>query len=191
MIKALIFDCFGVLYWDDLNRIYNLVGEDNFQALNDLIHAFDHGYIVSQDFLAQIAALAGVEATDVAKAMQDKQSPNQALMDRLVELRQTYKVGLLSNMGSDTFDSVFNEQQRRDMFDDVLISSEVGLIKPSRDLYELALERLGVAADETVFIDDRMANVEGAAVLGMHTILFTSNKQFEVEFGRIVERSRA
>lgn len=191
MIKALIFDCFGVLYWDDLNRIYNLVGEDNFRALNDLIHAFDHGYITSQDFLSQIAALAGVSTDNVAKAMQDKQSPNQALMERVTELNQTYKIGLLSNMGSDTLDSVFSEQQRKEMFDDVLISSEVGLIKPSRDLYELALERLGVAPDEAVFIDDRMANVEGATVLGMHTILFTSNKQFETEFGRIVEQARA
>lgn len=191
MIKALIFDCFGVLYWDDLNRMYNLVGEHHFQALNDLIHAFDHGYITSQDFLSQIAALAGVTVEEVAKTMQDKQAPNRALIDRVVELRQSYKVGLLSNMGSDTLDSVFNEQQRRDMFDDVLISSEVGLIKPSRDLYELALERLGVAADEAVFIDDRMANVEGATVLGMHTILFTSNRQFETEFGRIVEQARA
>jgi len=191
MVKALIFDCFGVLYWDDLNRMYDLVGIDNTQNLNDLIHACDHGYISGQDFLEQVAALAGKTTEETAATMRDKQSPNVTLMNRVKELKASYKIGLLSNMGYDTLGSVFSEQQRSDMFNDVLISSDVGLIKPSRDLYELALERLGVAADEVIFIDDRLPNVEGAEQLGMKTILFTTNKHFEQELSRILEAQRA
>ncbi len=191
MIKALIFDCFGVLYWDDLNRMYDLVGAENAQNLNDLMHACDHGYITAQDFLDQVAALAGKTVDEVASTMRDKQSPNKALMNRVKELKANYKIGLLSNMGYDTLDAVFNEQQRKDMFDDVLISSDVGLIKPSRDLYELALERLGVGPDEVIFIDDRLPNVEGAMQLGMKTILFTTNKHFEQELARILEAESA
>jgi len=191
MVKALIFDCFGVLYWDDLNRMYDLVGVNNTQSLNDLMHACDHGYITGRDFLEQVAALAGKTTEQVAVTMRDKQSPNEALMSRVKELKASYKIGLLSNMGYDTLDEVFSEKQRKDMFDDVLISSDVGLIKPSRDLYELALERLGVAADEVIFIDDRLPNVEGAEQLGMKTILFTTNKQFEQELARILEAERA
>lgn len=191
MIKALIFDCFGVLYWDDLNRMYDLVGVDNRQDFNDLMHACDHGYITSQDFLEQVAALAGKTTDEVAATIRDKQSPNETLMERVKELKASYKIGLLSNMGYDTLDEVFSESQRKDMFDDVLISSDVGLIKPSSDLYELALERLGVAPDEVIFIDDRLPNVEGAAQLGMKTILFTTNKHFEQELERILEGERA
>lgn len=191
MIKALIFDCFGVLYWDDLNRMYNLVGADNAQNLTDIIHACDHGYISGQNFLEQVSELAGISTDAVAAAVRDKQSPNETLMNRVKELRSEYKIGLLSNMGYDTLSEVFDEGQRKDMFDDVLISGEVGLIKPSRDLYELALERLGVAADEAIFIDDRLANIEGAQQLGMKTILFTTNKHFEEELTAILEANRA
>ncbi len=191
MIKALIFDCFGVLYWDDINRLYNIVGFDKTQSLNDLIHACDHGYISGQDFLEQVSALAETSQDKIAAVMHDKQSANKVLMERVKELKPNYKIGLLSNMGYDTLDAVFNESQRKEMFDDVLISSDVGLIKPSRDLYELALERLAVAADEVIFIDDRLPNIEGAQLLGMNTILFTTNKQFEQEFSRILEIERA
>lgn len=191
MIKALIFDCFGVLYWDDINRLYNIVGFDKTQSLNDLIHACDHGYISGQDFLEQVSALAETSQDKIAAVMHDKQSANKVLMERVKELKPNYKIGLLSNMGYDTLDAVFDESQRKEMFDDVLISSEVGLIKPSRDLYELALERLAVAADEVIFIDDRLPNIEGAQLLGMNTILFTTNKQFEQEFSRILEIERA
>jgi glucose-1-phosphatase len=191
MIKALIFDCFGVLYWDDLNRMYDLVGVDNFQNLNDIMHACDHGYISGQDFLDQVSELAGISTEAVASVMRDKQSPNTALMNRVKELKAEYKIGLLSNMGYDTLKDVFSERQQQEMFDDVLISSEVGLIKPSQDLYELALERLGVAPDEAIFIDDRLPNIEGAQQLGMKTILFTTNKQFEQNLERTLQESRA
>ena len=191
MVKALIFDCFGVLYWDDINQFYNLVGLDKTQSLNDLMHACDHGYISGQDFLEQVADLAGVSTQEVAAVIRNKQSPNEVLMERVKELKSIYKIGLLSNMGYDTLDEVFSESQRKAMFDDVLISSEVGLIKPSRDLYELALERLGVPADEVIFIDDRLPNVEGAQQLGMKTILFTTNKQFDQELTRLLEGESA
>ncbi len=66
MIQALVFDCFGVLYWDDLNRLYNLVSPDKFQDLNDIMHACDHGYISKNDFLNQVAALSGISVDAVA-----------------------------------------------------------------------------------------------------------------------------
>lgn len=55
------------------------------------------------------------------------------------------------------------------------------MMKPSRDIYELTSEKLGVPADETIFIDDRPANTDGAERTGLKTILFTTNQQFETE----------
>lgn len=191
MVKALVFDCFGVLYWDDLNRLYDFVGHDNAQALNDLIHAADHGYISGQDFFEQVADIAKTSTAEVAAVVRDKQSPNHQLMERIKELKQSYKIGLLSNMGYDTLADVFSEELRQELFDDVLISGDVGLIKPSRDLYELALERLGVAPEEVIFIDDRLPNIEGASRLGMKTILFATNHQFEKELAQLLEAERA
>lgn len=185
MIKALIFDCFGVLYWDDLNRLYNLVHPDQFQDLKDLMHACDHGYMGRQDFLESVAELAGISVEAVAAVMHDKHRRNEPLIARAKELKAKYKIGMISNMGYDILKDLFSEQERAELFDDMVISSEVGLIKPSWDIFELALERLGVAADETVFIDDQPANVDGADRVGMKTILFTTNAQFETELAAI------
>ncbi len=185
MIKALIFDCFGVLYWDDLNRLYNLVHPDQFQDLKDLMHACDHGYMGRQDFLESVAELAGISVDAVAAVMHDKHRRNEPLIARAKELKAKYKIGMISNMGYDMLKDLFNEQERDELFDDMVVSSEVGLIKPSWDIFELALERLGVAADEAVFIDDQPANVDGAERVGMRTILFTTNAQFETELAAI------
>lgn len=185
MIQALVFDCFGVLYWDDLNRLNNLVSPDKFQDLNDIIHACDYGYITRPDFLAQTAALAGISVEAVQAVMHDKQRRNEPMIERVRQLRKNYKIALLSNMGPETLDGVFSEQERAELFDEVIISSEVGMIKPSLDIFELTLERLGVPADETVFIDDRPTNVDGAERIGIKTILFSTNKQFEVELSEL------
>ncbi len=187
MTKALIFDCFGVLYWDDLNRLYNLVSPDKFQDLNDIMHACDHGYISQADFLVQVSALAGISVDAVAAVMHDKHRRNEHIITRVRELRTSYKIGLLTNMGPGTLDEIFDEKEREELFDVVVVSSEVGMIKPSRDIFELTSERLGVPADETIFIDDRPVNTDGAGRTGMKTILFTTNKAFELELAALTE----
>lgn len=181
MIKAIVFDCFGVLYWDDLNRLYNLVSPDKFQDLNDVMHACDHGYISKQDFLNQVAALAGISEAAVAVVMRDKHQRNESMIERVKQLKGSYKTALLSNMGPETLDDIFAPEERSAMFDEVVISSEVGMIKPSKDIFLHALEQLGTPADETLFVDDRPANVEGAERVGMKTILFATNGEFERE----------
>lgn len=191
MIQALIFDCFGVLYWDDLNRLYNLVSPDKFEDLNDIVHACDHGYITKQDFLNQVSDLAGISVEAVTAVMHDKHRRNEPMIERVRQLRKDYKIGLLTNMGPGTLDDVFDEAERAELFDVVVVSSDVGLIKPSRDIFELTSEKLGVPADETVFVDDRPVNTDGAERTGMKTILFTTNERFEVELAALTETANA
>lgn len=191
MIRTLIFDCFGVLYWDDLNRLYNLVSAAKIQDLNDVMHACDHGYISKQDFLNQVADLAGISVEAVTAVMHDKHRRNEDMIRRVRELKQDYKIGLLSNMGPDTLEEIFPAKERSELFDSVVISSEVGMIKPSRDIFELALEHIGTPADETVFIDDRPVNTDGAERVGMRTILFTTNAQFETELSALTKTGDA
>lgn len=60
-----------------------------------------------------------------------------------------------------------------DRFRDILVSGEVGLVKPDPAIYALAIERFGVVAADCVFIDDRAENVAGAVAAGMTGIVFT------------------
>lgn len=54
-----------------------------------------------------------------------------------------------------------------DRFRDILVSGEVGLIKPDPAIYRLALERFGLAAESALFVDDRQDNVIAAEAMGM------------------------
>jgi 2-haloacid dehalogenase len=58
-------------------------------------------------------------------------------------------------------------------FRDIVVSGEEKLLKPDPALYFLALHRFGLQPHETLFVDDRKINVEGAEAVGMHAHLFT------------------
>lgn len=62
-----------------------------------------------------------------------------------------------------------------DLFHHVIDSSEVGLRKPDLKIFELALERMGAAAENTVFLDDFQGNLDAAAQLGIRGILVESD----------------
>ncbi len=71
-------------------------------------------------------------------------------------------------------------------FDDVIVSSEVKLIKPDPAIYRLTLERIGCRAEECVFVDDSLPNIEVARQLGFHAIHFRSPEQLQVELERLL-----
>jgi len=59
-------------------------------------------------------------------------------------------------------------------FDPMLFSFQLGVLKPSPDAFAMALARLEVLADQVLFIDDTLANVEGARAAGIEAVHFTS-----------------
>lgn len=191
MIKALIFDCFGVLYRDNLSMLYDVVPEAKHLELRDIIHATDHGLISRQEYFEKIAELSGKLPEDI-RAIELKQFVrNEQLIAVAKSYRGRYKVGLLSNIGDETMDRLFPEPERAELFDAFVFSSEVGLIKPSAEIFEIAASRLGFSPDECVMIDDIPDNVEGARMTGMHGVLFTSNRQLEIDLGQLLEGQSA
>ena len=68
--------------------------------------------------------------------------------------------------------SFWEEIQGHELFEDVVISAEVGLVKPQPEIFRLACERFGISAGESVFIDDTPANAEAAYYVGMRAVVF-------------------
>jgi putative hydrolase of the HAD superfamily len=77
---------------------------------------------------------------------------------------------ILSNTSAIHMDFIFERYPFMHTFEGYILSHEVGLLKPDRRIYEVTLERFGLTASETVFIDDILANVEGAEAVGIHGI---------------------
>ena len=69
-------------------------------------------------------------------------------------------------------------------FDPVLISCELGLLKPSREIFEAALARLGEPAANVLFVDDIEANVLGARACGIEAVQFTSAEALRADLVR-------
>jgi len=61
----------------------------------------------------------------------------------------------------------------------MVVSWELGVLKPDARIYRIALERLGVPAGEALFVDDRPENVAGAEAVGMRGLVFTGDASVE------------
>jgi len=68
-----------------------------------------------------------------------------------------------------------------DLFDDIVVSGEVGLMKPSPEMFNLLLARHHLKPEETVFIDDTVRHVEGARRIGMNAVHYESSRRLREE----------
>ena len=93
------------------------------------------------------------------------------IVEFLRSLRPRYFVGLISNAWPDLRDYIA-KQGFDDTFDHMVISGEVGVMKPEALIYQIALEQAGVSPNEAVFVDDFAENIEGCQAVGMHGIHF-------------------
>ncbi|MCP9946653.1 HAD family phosphatase [Streptomyces somaliensis] len=140
------------------------------------IHRLETGELAIGDFEELLAAeLVTVDSRPLpAAGILDRlfagMRVDPAMPALVAELRELgIRVGLLSNSWGNTYPRAKLEA----LFDDIVISGEVGLRKPNADIYRLALERLGVTAERTVFVDDAVPNVDGARALGLGGVLHT------------------
>ncbi len=82
------------------------------------------------------------------------------------------RTAILSNGVPEIMARVARERPLGEVFDAVIVSCEVGCAKPDRAIFALTLERLGVSAAESLFVDDRLENVEAARQYGLQTLHF-------------------
>jgi len=110
-----------------------------------------------------------------AKSFQDEFFGGDVIDHSLVEfirsLRGSVHTGLISNAWSGLREFITKEKMI-DIFDTVIISAEIGTVKPSARIYEIALEQAKVSANDAVFVDDMNINVEASEEIGMQGILF-------------------
>jgi putative hydrolase of the HAD superfamily len=98
---------------------------------------------------------------------------DEVMWDWIAQLRAAGKrVAILSNMPRDLGEALKSTTDRFQYFDHVTLSYEVRATKPEPAIYEHCLEGLGLPAKETLFLDDRIANIQGAEMLGIDSIEF-------------------
>ena len=108
-----------------------------------------------------------------------------ATCDLLRRLHARYLLYLLSDTNEIHFGYVRETVGILRVFREFIVSYQVGAMKPDPRIYGEALHRSGLPATACVFVDDRPANVEGAARVGMHALLFQSAEQCAAELTRL------
>ena len=103
----------------------------------------------------------------------------------LEELKNAgYELHALTNWSAETFPFARDRFAFLDWFNSILVSAEVGLIKPDPAIFELLLERIGRRPHECVYIDDSARNVAAAAALGLDAIHFESSDRLREALSR-------
>ncbi len=91
------------------------------------------------------------------------------------------RVFVLSNMHIDSIDFIEQKYPIWDVFDGMVISSRIQMVKPELEIYQHLLEKFDLIIETTIFIDDIPENLEAASKLGMKIIRFESPSQCEAE----------
>lgn len=108
------------------------------------------------------------------------------LLDYIRILHQHYKTGIISNALDNTRSMIENRWGMTDAFNTIIISAEVGVMKPDARIFQIALQSLGLPPHEAMFVDDFADNVEGARAVGMHAIQFHNPEQIRLDLEAIL-----
>lgn len=187
MIKAIVFDCFGVFYLDSHDMLVEHFPQVQ-QELDDLRRQADYGFIERQDYLNEVVQLTGTKQSKIEHIILGEHRVNQPLIDYARrELKPHFKLGLLSNVGRGWMDNFFDVESRNELFDAVVLSGDEGITKPHPQIYELMAERLELEPAACLMVDDLPENAAGADAAGMKATVYGSLYDFKIDLKRILD----
>ncbi|GAA1527276.1 HAD family phosphatase [Kribbella lupini] len=208
VLRGLLIDWGGVLTsgldvalgrWAELDNldfeayfkaVVEWLGADPAEAEINPIHALERGQIAVPDFERKLAALLVTrDGTPLqAEGLIERMFAHFEHEPRMTALvRRAKGHGIKTALLSNSWGNTYPRDTWEGMFDDLVISGEVGLRKPEPEIYLLAAERIGLPPAECVFVDDLELNVEAARALGMtaihHLAYEDTKRELEALFG--------
>ena len=191
MIRSVLSDLGKVLILFDNSIFYNKIVEHTpfdtqeiaarVNVNSDIGQAFDTGRITPRGFYEQAleALQAALSYEDFFALYNDVFSLNSPVVETLNRLKPTYRMVMLSNTDVMRFGFIKERFPEALLFDEYVLSYEVGFIKPHPRIYQIAVDKAEVSPNECLFIDDRAENIEAARQLGIQTIHFLEDSDLE------------
>lgn len=190
-IKAVIFDYYGVLLQNTHGVRLNKLRQDEpekaeeFSAVN---RAADRGVLSMEESRRRMAELFGISYEDLLAEYAAGETPNEPLITFIEQnLKSRYKLGLLSNSTSRSqLELRFAPGRLGSIFDEIVSSGEIGIIKPQPEIYHYIAAKLGVLPEECLMIDDTESFCVGAQDAGMEAVYFESTAQATADILKIL-----
>ncbi len=170
MIRAIAFDCFGVILNDYGHNWVDSSGlpEAAQAEVHRLFRERDLGRLDGDEYYAQVAKVAGVDAA-VLKAKEHSVTALEPMLLSYIknDLAPRYELYIASNASAGLLKELLHQDGFDGIFQHVFVSSDMGVIKPQPGFYATLLGGVAVPAGEILFVDDREPNVKAAIAAGM------------------------
>ncbi|MFA6386761.1 MAG: HAD family phosphatase [Candidatus Paceibacterota bacterium] len=185
-INTFIFDCFGVILdplingWYKENRLkYGLI-DNNLQSF---LKEVDLGNASEDDVIDYFMKYDGINSTkeELRKDIDSYLKLDTKLADIIKKLKEKgFKTILLSNANASVFErKIYSTYPEfKGLFDHIIISAHIKMIKPNPDIYLYTLNKIGSKPEESLFIDDSKTNIDGARDVGINGYLYTDSNLF-------------
>lgn len=186
-MTAILFDLYGVLLKiptaDEEQRLIARAGSP---AIMEHYHRlrpdYDSGQLSDRAYWEQVRRAAGLEEIDWAEMTdldsQITRAHDPEMVDYALSLiDRGLRVGILSNLPATLAANLRREHDFFDRFHSVTFSGDIGVAKPNKRAFTIALQSMGTPAAETLFFDDRPDYLEGALAAGLNAHLFTGIDQ--------------
>lgn len=193
MIRAVVFDLYGVLAlngWQAFKAKHFTARQEIWNEVFELSKQVDVGLVGYDDLIAFTAEQTGESQATVRHQLEHTEANDELLAYIASALKPQYRLGILSNAGSDKVLNIFTPEQNR-LFDVVLLSYHAGFVKPQADFFQLLTENLGIEPGECVLVDDQERHLAGARDAGMHTILYQDFEPFRGDLENLLSQSEA
>ncbi|HEV7604654.1 MAG TPA: HAD family phosphatase [Candidatus Limnocylindrales bacterium] len=196
-ITAVVFDLGGVLIDWDPRYLYRQLFDDEAAMEWFLSEVTTPAWNLRQDegrpWTAAVESLAAEhpDQRDLILAYRDRwvETLGEPIAGTTSVLDEVRRAGLaiyaLSNWSAETFPLARPRFPFLAWFDGIVLSGEVGIVKPDRRIFEILLERFELRPAATLFIDDSSANVEAAASLGIHALRFEDAQRLRNDLVRL------
>jgi putative hydrolase of the HAD superfamily len=189
MIKGVIFDFWGTLAFNDMGGkrhqdINKLIGNENVKTFDELRRKWwGINNVSDEEFFTILCEKCNLSIDLVPKLIEiwNIQNEHVYLYKNTKEVLQKlkdegYKLGLISNTLPNTR-KILTMHNLEKYFDTIILSPEVGLFKPNKKIYEIAIKNLNLKPYELLFIgDEYQADVLGPRSVGMYS--FQINRKY-------------
>ncbi|MBY0539162.1 HAD-IA family hydrolase [Patescibacteria group bacterium] len=177
-MKVILFDFFGVLSTPVYKKVIDTyISESERPQWMKKLDLLDSGDLSEDELVRQLAEHAEVAETEIRRAVDAAPVRNTELFSFIEEkLKGKYTIGLLTNIPRSLLERIAAD--KFSLFNPLLISSDLKLIKPSKEIFEEAVRRCGVQPREILFIDDGQKNIDVAKVAGFKGFVYSDFPTF-------------
>ncbi len=186
MIKAIFWDIGGVVILSRRKQILEDwakeldVSSDNLRVtLKQFSDQKMRGQNISyNDFIQvnQISWITGAQLENLQKSLWNSEYVNNELLDFILANKDKYVYGVITNNYKEAEEVILKKYQVPKFYTIFVSSADIGVLKPDRKIYEFVLKRVNLPADQCLFIDDSVENVDGAKSVGMIGLQYTESK---------------